>query len=46
MDRCADLGDIGLADASNVVLAWRRGTNDILTLDERPLRLIPADLVL
>lgn len=49
----ADLG-LGLADASNVVLANRHGTLDILTLDERhfrilrgprdrPFRLLPAD---
>lgn len=48
-----DLG-IGLADASNVVLADRHGTLDILTLDERhfrplcnsngrPFRLLPFD---
>ncbi len=53
IDRYADLG-IGLADASNVVLANRHGTLDILTLDERhfralrglrdrPFRLLPAD---
>lgn len=46
---------IGLADASNVVLAHRYGTLDLLTLDERdfrsipgpggqPFRLLPADL--
>jgi uncharacterized protein len=46
--------DIGLADASNVVLAERHGTSSILTLDERhfrvlrgpggrPFRLLPAD---
>jgi predicted nucleic acid-binding protein len=49
----ADL-DLGLADASNVVLANRHGTLDVLTLDERhfrvlrgpgdrPFRLLPAD---
>lgn len=49
----ADLG-LGLADASNVVLAKRHDTLDILTLDERhfrvlhgardrPFRLLPAD---
>jgi predicted nucleic acid-binding protein len=48
-------GRLGLADASNVVLAERYGTLDILTLDERhfrmlrgpggrPFRLLPADL--
>lgn len=48
-------GDVGLADASNVVLAQRHGVRDILTLDERhfralrgprnlPFRLLPADL--
>lgn len=51
----ADLG-LGLADASNVVLANRHGALDILTLDERhfrilrgprdrPFRLLPADAV-
>lgn len=45
---------IGLADASNVVLANRHGTLDVLTLDERdfrtlrgpggrPFRVLPAD---
>jgi predicted nucleic acid-binding protein len=29
---------IGLADASNVVLANRHDTLDVLTLDERPFR--------
>ncbi len=49
----ADL-DIGLTDASIVVLAARRGTNRVLTLDERhfralrtldgrPFTLLPAD---
>ncbi len=53
IERHADLG-IGLAGASNVVLANRHGTLDILTLDERrfrvlrgphgqPFRLLPAD---
>jgi hypothetical protein len=37
IERHADLG-IGLADASNVVLANRHGTLDILTLDERHFR--------
>ena len=52
LDRYAELG---LADASNVVIADRHGTTDILTLDERhfravrsssgePFRLLPADL--
>jgi uncharacterized protein len=51
--RHADL-DIGLADASLVVLAHRYGIRDILTLDERhfrvlraanghPFRILPAD---
>ncbi len=55
MERYADL-DLGLADASNVVLANRHGTLDVLTLDERhfrvlrgtggrPFRLLPADSV-
>ena len=46
--------DLGLADASVVVLAERLGTHDILTLDERhfrplrdgsgrPFRILPAD---
>ena len=46
--------DLGLADASNVILADRYSTLDILTLDERhfrtvrtisgqPFRLLPAD---
>ena len=53
MRRYADLG-VGLADASNVVLAERLDTNDILTTDERhfrvlrgsggrPFRLLPSD---
>lgn len=53
MNRYADLG-VGLADASNVVLAERLDTTDILTTDERhfrvlrgpggqPFRLLPAD---
>ena len=53
IERHADLG-IGLADASNVVLANRHGALDMLTLDERhfrvlrgpqgrPFRLLPAD---
>ncbi|MGI8534078.1 MAG: PIN domain-containing protein [Candidatus Limnocylindrales bacterium] len=53
IERYRDL-DIGLADASLVVLAERYGTNDLLTLDERhfravtksdgaPFRLLPLD---
>lgn len=53
LDRFADL-EIGLADASIVVLAERYRIRDVLTLDERhfrplrtldghPFRLIPAD---
>ena len=53
MVQYADLR-IGLADASNVVLANRHGTLDVLTLDERhfralrgpggrPFRILPAD---
>jgi predicted nucleic acid-binding protein len=53
--RSTDL-DLGLADASLVVLAERYRTVDLLTLDERhfravagyqgrPFRLLPADLV-
>jgi predicted nucleic acid-binding protein len=53
--RYGDL-DIGLADASLVVLANRYGMRDLLTLDERhframrgpggrPFRLLPADAV-
>lgn len=53
MDRYRDL-DIGLADASSVVLAERHGMPDILTFDQRhfrtvtwgkgkPFRLLPAD---
>lgn len=37
IDRFADL-EIGLADASIVVLAARHGTQDVLTLDERHFR--------
>jgi uncharacterized protein len=55
MVQYADLR-IGLADASNVVLANRHGTLDVLTLDERhfrafrgpgghPFRILPADTV-
>jgi hypothetical protein len=54
LDRYPDL-DLGLADASLVVLANRHDVADILTLDERhfraligprggPFRLLPADL--
>jgi predicted nucleic acid-binding protein len=54
IERHAGFGDLGLADASNVVLAERYGARDILTLDERhfraldgprglPFRLLPAD---
>lgn len=53
IERYPALG-LGLADASNVVLANRHGTLDVLTLDERhfrvlrgprdqPFRLLPAD---
>lgn len=53
VERYRDL-DIGLADASIVVLAERHGMADVLTLDERhfralrtengqPFRLLPAD---
>jgi uncharacterized protein len=53
IEQYADLR-ISLADASNVVLANRHDTHDVLTLDERhfrtlrgldgrPLRLLPAD---
>ena len=55
IERCTGFGDVGLADASNVLLAERYDTRDILTLDERhfraihgpqgrPFRLLPADL--
>ena len=54
LERYADL-DLGLADASNVVLSHRHSVLDILTLDERhfravsgarerSFRLLPADL--
>lgn len=54
IERYAGFGDFGLADASNVVLARRHLTRDILTLDERhfrvlraardlPFRVLPAD---
>ncbi len=53
VDRYRDL-DVGLADASILVLAARRGARDVLTLDERhfrtmrthdgsALRILPAD---
>ena len=53
IDRYRDL-ELGLADASIVVLAKRHGVNDIVTLDERhfravrgprgrPFRILPAD---
>ncbi|MEN8114525.1 MAG: PIN domain-containing protein [Actinomycetota bacterium] len=53
IDRYRDL-NVGLADASIVVLAERHGTSDVLTLDEchfrslrtgsgRTFRLLPAD---
>jgi len=53
LDRYADL-DIGLADASIVVLAERHRSSDVLSLDERhfravrgprgrPFRILPAD---
>ena len=46
VDRAADVierygdQDIGLADASNVVLAERHGTLSILTLDEQHFRAV------
>lgn len=54
LDRYADL-QLGLADASNVVIADRYRTTEILTLDERrfrtmlpdsgePFRILPTDL--
>ncbi len=54
LERYRDL-DLGIADASNMVLADRHATWDILTLDDRhfravntsggtPFRLLPADL--
>jgi uncharacterized protein len=53
VERYADFR-LGLADASNVILANRYGTLDVLTLDERhfrtlkgpggrPFRILPAD---
>ena len=55
IEQYAGCGDVGLTDASNVVLARRHDARDILTLDERhfrvlrgprdlPLRVLPADL--
>ena len=41
LQRYLDLG-LGLADASVVVLAARHGTHDLLTLDERHFRAVPA----
>ncbi len=54
LERYRDL-DLGIAYASNILLATRHATRDILTLDERhfravttpdgtPFRLLPADL--
>lgn len=54
LERYKDL-DLGIADASNAVLAARHATRDILTLDERhfravttpegtPFSLLPTDL--
>lgn len=54
IEQYAGFGDVGLADASNVVLARRHDVRDILTLDERhfrvlrgprdlPFRVLPAD---
>jgi uncharacterized protein len=54
IEQYAGFGDVGLADASNVVLARRLDARDILTLDERhfrvlrgprelPFRVLPAD---
>lgn len=54
IERHKDFGDLGLADAANVVLAERHDTRDILTLDKRhfraldgprglSFRLLPAD---
>ena len=42
IERHADLG-ISLADASIVVLGARHGVSDVLTLDERHFRVLPAD---
>jgi predicted nucleic acid-binding protein len=41
LDQNADL-DLGLADASIVVLARRHSVTDLLTLDERHFRAVPA----
>jgi hypothetical protein len=41
IERHADL-DVGLADASVVVLAARHDCRDVLTLDERHFRVLPA----
>jgi len=54
IERYTGFGDVGLADASNVVLARRYDARDILTLDEQhfrvlrgprdlPFRVLPAD---
>jgi uncharacterized protein len=54
IEQYAGVGDVGMADASNVVLARRHDARDILTLDERhfrvlrgprelPFRVLPAD---
>ena len=46
IEQYAGFGDLGLADASNVVLARRYDTRDILTLDELHFRTLrgPRDL--
>lgn len=41
IERYADL-EVGLADASLVVLATRHGCRDVLTLDERHFRVLPG----
>ncbi len=41
LDQYSDL-DLGLADASIVVLARRHGIVDVLTLDERHFRAVPG----
>ncbi len=54
IEQYAGFGDVGMAGASNVVLARRHDARDILTLDERhfrvlrgprelPFRVLPAD---
>lgn len=43
MDSYGHLPDFGVADASNVVLADRYGTRDILTTDQRDFREIKLD---